>query len=51
MEQQLEVPASMAEDPTFVIMDNGNRFYLRVIGITPLSRRKATSDEDKVTLQ
>ena len=26
-----------AETDPFVIMDNGMRFYLRVIGITPLS--------------
>lgn len=28
--------AQAALDP-YVVMDNGNRFYLRVIGMTPLS--------------
>ncbi len=46
MDKNLEVPASMAEVDPFVLMDNGNRFYLHVIGITPLSRQQWHSTED-----
>jgi hypothetical protein len=30
--------AQQSESGNFVIMDNGNRFYLHVIGISPMSQ-------------
>jgi hypothetical protein len=36
--------AEQMQTPDFVVMDNGGRFYLHVIGITPLqNKRKAES--------
>jgi hypothetical protein len=47
MEQEVAVPLPMMvdSDPFVIIMDNGNRFHLRVIGITPLNSRQWQSVE------
>jgi hypothetical protein len=44
------VPQSEKQEPGIITMDNGNRFHLWVIGITPLSQRKL-ADADNTLVQ
>lgn len=40
-------PQLQKQEP-WIKMDNGNRFYLWVIGITPLSQQQLTDDDNSL---
>jgi len=50
MEQETTAKPMVETDP-YVLMDNGNRFYLRVIGIAPLSCQQWRSTSNATHVQ